>query len=154
MCVYSMRQPLHFPAPRIHEDQYLNKQFRVEREFSGGEELFGLVGTCCYAHPDSQEISLMDQATSIKKVKVAHVIELTAKVRPALPLKTFQSVSKQDKQKLLGRLGMHDPESAAPVSVCAKNGCVDSTMIQMWSVLLEHTFPEESWYFWPPESMT
>ena len=148
-----MRHPLHFPAPRIHEDQHKDKDFRVERAFSGNEELFGLVGTCVYADLDSQELSLMDQTASIKKVKLAHVIELTKKERPMRALKTFQNVSKQEKQKCLGRLGMHDPETAPPVEVSAKGGLVDSSMIQMYSVLLEHTFGEESWFFWPPDAI-
>ena len=41
-----------FGVHRFHEDQYLKKVFRVDREFAGGEAHFGKVGHCVFAYKE------------------------------------------------------------------------------------------------------
>ena len=135
------------------EDQYLKKEFRVEREYVSGESVFGKVGTCVYAHQEEQEISLMDSTMSILRVPVSACSEMTKSIPKPRPMMTFEHVGKKVRLQMLGRLGMVSPESAPPVEFKKNEGLVEGQTIQIWAVLLEQTFPEVSFFSWSPDSM-
>ena len=138
---------------RVHQDQYLTKVFRVDREFVGGEAEFGVVGTCAYAHQEDEEISIMDDALSFRRVPISVVIEKDQTIPKPRELRKFEHVGKPARFQLLGRLGMVDAESSAPVDVKTDSGLVEGSHIQLWAVLLEHTFPQLNFSTWSPESL-
>ena len=142
-----------FRELRCQQDQYLQKVFRVDRGYTGGEATFGKVGTCTYAHYDDQEISIMDDQMSILRVPVSEVIQMTVSIPKPKAIMTFEHVAKKVKFQMLGRLGMVSPESAPPLEDIKGGPLVEGQTIQVWSVLLEHTFPHASFFSWSPESM-
>ena len=125
----------------------------MDREFVSGEGLFGKVGTCTNAHYEDQEISIMDSALSILRVPITAVSEMTKSIPKPRPLMTFEHITRPTKLQMLGRLGMTSAQSAPPVELNTNKALVEGITIQMWSVLLEHTFSQASFYTWSPDSM-
>ncbi|CAK0864326.1 unnamed protein product, partial [Prorocentrum cordatum] len=134
-------------------DQYLKKVFRVDREYAGGEALFGKVGHCMYAHKEDQEISILDDQMNNRRVPISAVIEVNETLPTPKALLTFEHVSKNMKYQMLGRLGMVSADSAPPVEVKKDAALLEGGTIQLWSVLLEHTFPQANFFTWSPDSM-
>eukprot|EP00959_Pyramimonas_sp_CCMP1952_P214313 4484324-Pyramimonas_sp.AAC.1 len=48
---------------------------------------------------------------------------------------------------------MVSADSAPPVEVKKDSALVDGHTIQLWSVILEHTFPQANFFTWSPDSM-
>ncbi|CAK0823190.1 unnamed protein product, partial [Prorocentrum cordatum] len=87
-------------------DQYLKKVFRVDREYVGGEALFGEVGHCMYAHHEDQEISILDDQMTNRRVPVSAVVEANETLPKPKALLTRKHVSKKMNYQMLGRLGI------------------------------------------------
>eukprot|EP00959_Pyramimonas_sp_CCMP1952_P234517 4899938-Pyramimonas_sp.AAC.1 len=66
---------------------------------------------------------------------------------------TFEHTSGQTKRQMLGRLGMTSPDSAAPIEFKKTSALVEGQTIQLWSVLVENTFSQASFFTWSPDSL-
>ena len=79
-----------------------------------------------------------------KEVVLAeHCAEVDVKARKPRPLFDFKRQSVEKKLRILGRCGITDVMSSAPIEpVVAKNFQPEGFHIQLWMTLLEQVFPE------------
>ena len=76
-------------------------------------------------------------------VEAKHCAEVDAKAKKPRPFFDFKRQSLEKKLRMLGRCGMTDVLTSAPLEpVLAKNFKPDGWHIQLWMTLLEQVFPE------------
>eukprot|EP00959_Pyramimonas_sp_CCMP1952_P130736 2733862-Pyramimonas_sp.AAC.1 len=90
---------------------------------------------------------------SILRLPISACSELNQSIQKPKQMMTFEHCGKKAKLQMLGRLGFSSPESAPPIEITKNSALVEGQTIQLWSVLLEHTYPQASFFSWSPDSM-
>ena len=85
-----------------------------------------------------------DKGKATKEVVLAeHCAEVDVRAKKPRPLFDFKRQSFEKKLRILGRCGITDVMSCAPIEpVVGKNFQPEGFHIQLWMTLLEQVFPE------------
>ena len=132
------------------QDKYESKNFRVVQEFKDGQQEYGSEGLCMRADKTEDggaRLHLMcaDKDGKLSKIVVSaeHCAEVDPKARKPRNFFDFRRQSHDKKVRMLGRNGMTDVQTSAPLEpVVAKNFKPQGYHIQLWMTLLEQVFPD------------
>ena len=118
------------------QDQYVQKVFRVVREFEGGQNAYGFVGLCVQASCfEANERSLLLVGSDHKENVSWHYVlheccsEVEEAVRQPRPLFSFARIGFEQKVSMLFRYGMRDVLVSGP-----------------FEKVLAHNFKPEGWH--------
>ena len=123
------------------KDDFVQRTFRVVREFEGGQRLYGFQGLCMRGKEGGRTLLLMggdDGKMTPQNAKLEHCECVDSlRLRKPSPLFGFTHVSFEKKLHLLGRCGITDVEASTPFEKVLKGlkpeGC--------------HTYPDQYYYF-------
>ena len=120
------------------------------KEFEGGLTAYGHEGLCVRAEQadgNSYRLTLMSSDEKgrnfMEIVPAEHCDEVDKRMRKPSQLFSFKHVSFDKELRILGRTGITDVMSSAPLAAVPANGFKpEGSHIQLWLTLLEQAFPK------------
>ena len=132
------------------KDKFEQKNWRVTREFEGGQKEYGHEGLCVRAEQadgNSYRLTLMSSDEKgrnfMESVPAEHCDEVDKRMRKPAQLFSFKNVSFDKKLRILGRTGITDVMRSVPFEAVPASGFKpEGSHIQLWLTLLEQAFPK------------
>ena len=136
--------------PLSPQDNFENRTFRVVQEFEDGQSAYGQEGLCVRA-----ELTVLGQRRLVLKcsnvngiitpviVLAEHCAQVDEQKKKPRALFDFKRQSFDKKLRLLGRCGITDVMTSAPLEpVKKKDWRPEGFHIQVWMTFLEEVFPQ------------
>ena len=122
-------------------------------EFEDGQVAYGFEGLCVRAVKTEEGYTRLTLLSSDAKGKVSqqvvlmvHCAEVNLRARQPRPLFSFKQQSFETKLRILGRCGVTDVTTSAPVEQVRNKFKPEGGHLQLWMTLLEQVFPEFTGY--------
>ena len=141
-------------------DKYVGKTFRVDHEYADGGPHFGCRGICVAGRPGEEAQSTLDKLTLIDKSdSVVHTVplkccnEMTSNIKTPADLLTLGTAGHIGRIELLGRYGITDVPTSAPLEKMCMTTKLAGNHVQLWLVLLEFSFSSTDFTTYSPDFM-